>query len=201
MLKYALAVAVALVLAAPLLSSSAAQKRVKQDEPEDFPTILAASKTAWDAEKYGACIEKLNQALALASEKRVEKIREALPAAPAGWEVLPEKKNNAAAVPGLAAFAATVGNVIERRTAMWGASSVNTALAHVSLCQLLGMRERWDEAAAECRRAIAIHELASGRDDPTIADLWQRLAKAERAAGREEAAEIAEARARELAAP
>jgi hypothetical protein len=60
------------------------------------------------------------------------------------------------------------------------------------------LRERWDEAAAECRRAIAIHELATGRDDPSIAELWERLAKAERAAGREQAAEVAEARARHL---
>jgi tetratricopeptide (TPR) repeat protein/predicted Ser/Thr protein kinase len=88
--------------------------------------------------------------------------------------------------------------VAERRMALWGGSSVNTALAHVSLCQVLGLRERWDEAAAECRRAIAIHELATGRDDPSIAELWERLAKAERAAGREQAAEIAEARARHL---
>lgn len=133
----------ALVLcAAPVLLAPSFQTRVRPDEPEDFGTIIAAAKSDWDAEKYGACLANLQKATLLATEKRADKIKGALPQAPAGWSMVPEKKKgNAGALPGMGALTAMAGNIIERR---WnrdeGAGSV-TATVHADspMVSMLGM--------------------------------------------------------------
>ena len=121
----------ALVLcAAPILLAPTFQTRVRPDEPKDFATIMASAKSDWDSEKYGSCLANLQKATLLATEKRAEKIKGALPQAPAGWAMVPEKKQaNAGAIPGMGALTALAGNMIERR---WnkeeGSGSVNATV-------------------------------------------------------------------------
>lgn len=96
-----------------LLTSAALQKRVTQG-PAEFSATLASASTAWEAGDYGACIKGLRTALGLATEKRAESIRASLPAAPAGWTAVPDRKQdggNAFA----AAMASSIGSVVERR--------------------------------------------------------------------------------------
>lgn len=93
-----------------------AQERVKPKTPADFKATLAAASKAWDNQKYGGCLEHLRTLTALVSVKRREAVLAALPGAPKGFEIVPEKKNqNAAANPYLAGMTAMVGTSIERK--------------------------------------------------------------------------------------
>jgi hypothetical protein len=109
--KPALTLVAALALAA--LASSALQERVKPKQPKEVPALLDAAKRAFAAEKYGACMNELQEAVGLVARLRQAQILAALPAAPAGWEVVPDEKD-AQPNPFAGALASSVGNVFSR---------------------------------------------------------------------------------------
>jgi len=102
-----------LVLAAASLV--VAQERVKKKEAAGFPTTHQALGKAWEAGEYGRCMSLARDLLALITNKRTEVVLAAFPPAPEGWEVVPEANDDSASNPFLAAMAASVGNVIQRR--------------------------------------------------------------------------------------
>lgn len=93
---------------------AAVQERVKKQSAADFPSIHAEVGRAWEAKKYGTCLERTRELLALISEKRTAAILAAFPPAPAGFEVVPQKKSAEAANPFAAAMAVSVGSVVEQ---------------------------------------------------------------------------------------
>jgi hypothetical protein len=91
------------------------QTRVKPKGEADFLTTLESAKKAWEDKHYGQCVEHMNQALGIVHQKRSQAILSALPAAPEGFEIVPEREPNAAAAnPMLAAMTASIGSVTER---------------------------------------------------------------------------------------
>ena len=68
--------------------------------------MIATATKAWEAQSWSTCSESLKEALALASQKRVEAIRAAFPNPGEGWTLEEQNKNdNAAAamfMPGMA---------------------------------------------------------------------------------------------------
>lgn len=96
-------------------ASFALQKRVQPKGPREFPAVLQSASEAWKAGSYGRCLGELKDAMAIVTTKRAETIRAALPKDREGWKADPDPKNEAAANnPLVAAFAAGVGNVVER---------------------------------------------------------------------------------------
>jgi hypothetical protein len=99
---------------------------VKAKEAADFPTTLTSAKTHWDNGRYGACLSDLHAAVLLASQKRAEAVVAALPAAPAGWNAVPDKsrdqmQNNAFAQ-AMGAGLAAAGNVVQHEYKQQGGS-------------------------------------------------------------------------------
>ena len=101
-----------LAAAAPLVPS--AQKRASDKEPVSFTQRLDNAKRAFEGQAYGVCMKELQEALALCSEKRAEAIVNALPAAPEGWEKVPDKRPEGGALgnPMAAAMSASVGSIV-----------------------------------------------------------------------------------------
>ncbi len=104
-----------LVLIVPALLAPTFQTRVKENKAADFPGLLTEASKQWNEQRYGGCIASLQEAVTLATEQRVVKIRAALPTAPATWEQVPDKDQNLQAVQGLAGFGALAGSMIERK--------------------------------------------------------------------------------------
>ena len=109
------ALTAALVLTAPLLLAATYQKRAKENKPADFPTLMKQAGDQWTAKKFGACINSLREATALATQERMTVIKGALPQAPEGWEQVPEKKKDMQATAPFAGLTAAAGTIIERR--------------------------------------------------------------------------------------
>jgi len=103
------------LLATLVLTSAALQKRAKTTSAADFPGLMKAASAAWDAGNYSECLTNLKKATGLANEKRSAAIRAALPAAPAGWKLEPEKKNAAAGNAMAQALGGAMGNVTQAR--------------------------------------------------------------------------------------
>jgi len=100
------------LLAASILATPA-QKRVKQNTPADFPTLIESAKQTWEAGDYGQCAGRLREALALCMVKRSEAILAVLPAAPEGYVAEADRSmEQAANNPMMGALAASVGNVV-----------------------------------------------------------------------------------------
>ena len=57
---------------------------------------------------------ELQEAIGLCMQKRTDAILAALPAAPAGWEIQPDRKNDMRNNPLAAAMSASVGNIVNR---------------------------------------------------------------------------------------
>ena len=111
MLKHALIV----LCAVSLLFVATAQERTKKKTPPDFLKTIEKAKKSWEAESYGACLKDLQICTNLVTKKRTAKTRAALPAAPEGWKIRPEKDPaEQADNPMLAAMTASVGNIVER---------------------------------------------------------------------------------------
>ncbi len=105
-----------IVVGAALFTTSAAlQKRVQKKGPADFPTTLRAAGEAWESGAYGACVRELKAALGLATERRAQELREAMPPAPEGWQVEPDRSANANQNPFGAMLAVGIGNIVERK--------------------------------------------------------------------------------------
>jgi hypothetical protein len=111
-----LAPAAALVLASSI-ALAFAQERTKPKAPATFDELHAAVKTHHDAGRIGAAFKAAQDLVGMLALERGERIRAALPAAPAGYEkVQPtdEERAQAGANPFLGAMAAGIGNVVEQ---------------------------------------------------------------------------------------
>ena len=115
-----------ILLSVPALLAPTVQKRVKEQEAKDFPTLISEATSQWNEKRYGGCIAALQEAVVLATTERVTAIRGALPNPPTGWEQLPDKKNNAQNAAGLAALGAVAGNIVDRK---WKATEGRSNLA------------------------------------------------------------------------
>lgn len=104
----------ALLLAASVALPSIAQKRASDEKPVSFQERMQRASGAWDKGSYGTCMTELQGALSLCAEKRSQEIRKALPAAPEGWEALPDPKDDQRNNPFAAAMTASVGNIVTR---------------------------------------------------------------------------------------
>ena len=85
---------VAVPLALAFLIPLPAQKRQKKPEAVTFATRIEKAATAWKAGKFGDCNRHLREALGLVATKWRAALRAALPVAPEGWKLLPDKKQN-----------------------------------------------------------------------------------------------------------
>lgn len=112
MLKKITALLVLIVLSC---SSAHAQQRVKKQGPEDFDAIYKKVGEAWNAESFGQATSAARALLELIGLKRSEAILAALPAAPEGYAIVPQKKKRQASNNPLAGMAAAIGNVIKQR--------------------------------------------------------------------------------------
>jgi hypothetical protein len=93
----------------------AAQERLKPKGPADFETVHAAVLEHWKAERWGKSFASARELLSLISVRRARAIRAALPAAPAGYTLVPpDEEAEAQANPLLSTFAAGVGSIIEQ---------------------------------------------------------------------------------------
>lgn len=108
-----------LALVAPLLFATVvavAQERTRDKKPPTFAELHAAVKTQFDSGSYGQAYGSARELLTLIGVKRADAIRAAMPAAPEGYEIVPQKKEDEAARnnPLLGAMTAGVGNIIEQ---------------------------------------------------------------------------------------
>ena len=129
------------LLGAGMLAVPAFQKRVKQPDASDFPSMHQAAREAWDAGKYGTCMEKLKECIGLVSVKRRDTILAAFPGAPEGFTFPEDKTVNAAQNAMLGTIAAGIGNVIDRRyNEENGRGSINMTLtADSPMVQMFSM--------------------------------------------------------------
>ena len=84
-----------LVLAVLLTSTvaiAAVQERVKKKTVADFSSVHSEIGRAWGAQKYGLCMERTRDLLALITIKRTEVILSAFPPAPAGYQIVREEE-------------------------------------------------------------------------------------------------------------
>jgi hypothetical protein len=91
------------------------QERAAKKTPADFGKTLDSAKKAWGAGDYGACMASLKEAISLVTVKRVETILAALPAAPEGFEIVPDKSmDQMRANQMMGAMAAAIGSTVTR---------------------------------------------------------------------------------------
>lgn len=104
---------------APLLALSAAipfaQERVNKKKTPEFKDVHTAIAAAYEAGNYGLAMSKTRELLTVLTPKWQEAILAALPAAPQGYTILPQEKQDAQATAALAAFSASVGTVVEQK--------------------------------------------------------------------------------------
>ncbi|MEM7254295.1 MAG: hypothetical protein AAF493_22990 [Pseudomonadota bacterium] len=105
----------ALLILAVSMTSAQAQQRVKKKTPEDFAGIYKVLGEAWEAGAYGKANKSVRDLLALISIKRTETILSAMPSAPEGYEVVPQRKKKSASHNPLAGMAAAMGTVISQK--------------------------------------------------------------------------------------
>lgn len=135
----------ALPLCATVLAFSfTVQERVKPREANDFPGCLTAAQNAWKEGRLGECTRQLQEALALVSERRAVAMREAMPAAPDGYEIVPPKPTDPRANAMLAGMSAAVGSMITQEyrpvDARSGRSTISVTLtADSPMVQMIAM--------------------------------------------------------------
>lgn len=89
-----LALPVLALTAISAFSLATTQERVKPQGPREFTTVVADIQRSYNAGQFGSCMEFLREATAQVSEKRTAAVLAALPI-PAGFEIVPPRKNNA----------------------------------------------------------------------------------------------------------
>lgn len=104
---------VAVLALAALAAVGVAQERTKPKELPSFEKIHAAIKTHYEAGAYGKAMVAARELSAILNEKRSMAILAAMPAAPEGYEQVPQKK--AEANPFAGAMAASVGSVVTQQ--------------------------------------------------------------------------------------
>lgn len=94
---------------------SVAQERTKDKTPPTFEELHAAIAKHYKAGSYGKAMQATRDLTVTIYEKRTAVILGALPAAPEGYEVVPQpKKNNAGLNPITGALVAGVGQVVQQ---------------------------------------------------------------------------------------
>jgi tetratricopeptide (TPR) repeat protein len=73
--------------------------------------------------------------------------------------------------------------VLELRIVRYGADDPATSMAHDSVCRVLVMREKYEEALTHCRRSVAIDSVAHGPNHPSVIGALELLAEAAMGAG------------------
>lgn len=101
-----------LITALCATAALAVQERVSKPKVKDFGGILTEAKTAFDAGRYGAAVNGLRDALALAAKEHRKAILAAFPAAPESWKFKAEEQDDQAAAQ-LAGLALMAGTNIE----------------------------------------------------------------------------------------
>lgn len=105
-----------LVLSAVLATvtlGALAQERIKPKAAGDYDSVYAAINEHWKAGHWGKCHASARELLALISKRRGVEIRKAMPV-PAGLVADPVAEADPQAAAMMAAFSASVGNVIEQ---------------------------------------------------------------------------------------
>ena len=109
-------IALALVSSIAILAVVATpQKRAQQKTPADFGQTLEAARASWESGDYGTCMGHLREAISLVTIKRTEAILAALPPAPEGYEIAPDKTvDQLRANQMMGALATLAGNIVSR---------------------------------------------------------------------------------------
>ena len=117
-----------------------AQERVKPKEAASVPAILDQAKSAFSEQRFGACMNALNEAIGLVGLERAKAIRAALPPAPEGFEIVPDKNANAMQNnPFAQAMLGGVGNMVQQDY-RGPSSSINVSVtADSPLVQMFSM--------------------------------------------------------------
>jgi hypothetical protein len=124
----------------PALTSLLVQERAKPKEASSVPQLLDGAKESFQAGRFGACITQLNEAIGLVGQERAKAIRAALPAAPEGFEIVPdENAQSTAGNPFAAAMLGGVGNVVQQDYRATGSSIGVTVTADSPLIQIFSM--------------------------------------------------------------
>jgi hypothetical protein len=121
-----------------LLTSGAAQRRVKQAGPADFETTVKAAVDAFKEGRHAASIAQLNAAIDIARVELTKGVLSCLIEAPAGYKVEDEdtSQGNAAA---RAFIGGMAGSQIERRYKSEGKDVTITAHIDSAMIQTMSM--------------------------------------------------------------
>jgi hypothetical protein len=116
-----------------------AQERVTKKGPPEFKDVHAEVARAYEAGKLGLAVSKSKELLGVLQTKWGEAILAALPAAPEGFELVPQKKQDPQAAGMLAAMAGAVGTVVEQKYKGDGVTITATVQADSPLIQMFSM--------------------------------------------------------------
>ena len=92
-----------------------AQERLKPKGASDFDGLHASIAEHWRAQRWGKSFAATRDLLGVISARRAKAIRDALPAAPAGYTIVPFQEDpSALANPLMTTLAAGVGSMVEQ---------------------------------------------------------------------------------------
>ena len=101
------------ILVAGVVSIGWTQERVKPKGPQNFDELHAKIAQHYHSGHYGRAGQEAKELLAIIQKKHSEAILAALPAAPEGYKVRPQKKQQANAAL-MAGLTMAVGNIVEQ---------------------------------------------------------------------------------------
>ena len=127
------------LLAAGTAVGAVAQERVQPKGPADFGALHADVKKQYDAGHYGKAYATANDLVGLIGTRRSQAIREALPAAPEGYEKVPFKEPKNQAMQNQMLRGIGMGNIIEQTYRGPGGQIKVTATADSPLIQMFQM--------------------------------------------------------------
>lgn len=115
------------------------QERVSKKGPPEFAEVHAEVARAFNAGKFGTAMNKAKELLSVVQTAWTKEILAALPAAPEGFEIVPQKKQNAQAAGFAAAMSGAMGTVIEQSYKSGGKRITATIQADSPLIQMFSM--------------------------------------------------------------
>jgi len=116
-----------------------AQERVSKKGPPEFKELHAAVARAHDAGNFGLAVSKAKELVVVLQAKWSKAILAALPAAPDGFAIVPQEKQDPRAAGMLAAVASAVGTVVEQKYEGNGQTITTTIQADSPLIQMFSM--------------------------------------------------------------
>lgn len=131
--------ALIVVTISSLFVSALAQERVKAKTPSTVPELLTRAGTSFGEGRYSACLSDIREATTMVMAERAKLIRAALPAAPRGLEKLPPDEAAAAMGGFAAAFASTVGTMVNQEYSGETKSITVTVTVDSPLMQMFAM--------------------------------------------------------------